>query len=413
MSRAFELCSRVLGLSPRLVRLPDGRELPCVAPNSEGQAAEILHLARAEGLVVLPRGNASRLAWAPLPKRVDLLLSTEHLAGVIAHEPGDGTITALAGTPWSELAVTAARSGHALAPDVPHPASSTLGGVLSVGVHGPDRFTNGPARDHVLGMRVLLGDGRAARSGGRLVKNVTGYDLHKLFVGAHGTLGLIVEATLRLLPAPAERALIEARFTDSGAAFAKAKQLRDEVPNVRTLCLDAVNDVLTLTLELAGSARSVAASLDLAAARLENARLLSGTAARIEAEQRRDRTHDPRSTFIELDVRPSRALAAWRQLRLALSRIEERGRLHAEPALARLTAVCPELDGDDVRSIHSSLTAEGLAPRFRDLAPELGRALNPEPPGAKLMRSLERALDPHSVFPKGRLIADRVEEPAR
>ncbi len=121
--------------------------------------------------------------------------------GVIAYEPGDMTITVGAGTPFRMLDATLAEHGQECPLD-PADLDATVGGVLACGLSGLRRLRNGPLRDHVLEVRVVTGDARLVKGGGPTVKNVTGYDLPRLFVGSLGTLGVIVQATLRCRPRP-------------------------------------------------------------------------------------------------------------------------------------------------------------------------------------------------------------------
>ena len=121
--------------------------------------------------------------------------------GIVAYEPGDMTITVGAGTPFRVLDAALAEHGQECPLDPPDP-EATVGGVLACGLSGVRRLRNGPLRDHVLEVRVITGDGRLVKGGGPTVKNVTGYDLPRLFVGSLGTLGVIVQATLRCRPRP-------------------------------------------------------------------------------------------------------------------------------------------------------------------------------------------------------------------
>ncbi len=175
---------------------------PLVLPRDETEVQAVLRRAHGLNLRVLPMGLGSKLDWCRpgQAEAADLLLSTRHLNSVVDHVPGDGTLTAQAGCTLSQLEQRVLTGGHRLTPAVPNPEGATLGGVLGAGLSGPDRQKRGPLRHHVLGLRVALPDGTLARSGGRLVKNVTGFDLHRLYTGSRGTLCVLLEASLRLFP---------------------------------------------------------------------------------------------------------------------------------------------------------------------------------------------------------------------
>jgi glycolate oxidase FAD binding subunit len=175
---------------------------PMALPTSEAQVQAVLKRAHADGLRVVPMGLGSKLEWCR-PEYItsaDLLVSTRRMDKIIDYVPGDGTLTAQAGCTMTQLEEHVLTGGHRLTPAVALPGRSTLGGVLAAGLSGPDRQKRGPVRHHVLGTRVVLPDGTLARSGGRLVKNVTGYDLHRLHTGSRGTLCILLEASLRLFP---------------------------------------------------------------------------------------------------------------------------------------------------------------------------------------------------------------------
>jgi glycolate oxidase FAD binding subunit len=154
-----------------------------------------------------------------VPAGLDLILSTARLGGLVEHAAGDLVATVRAGQPLADLQRALAAAGQRLALDPPQP-SATIGGVVAANASGPRRLRFGSVRDLLIGLTVVLADGRVARAGGKVVKNVAGYDLCKLFTGSLGTLGLIVQATFRLHPLPAARRLVRldlARFEDAGA----------------------------------------------------------------------------------------------------------------------------------------------------------------------------------------------------
>ncbi len=175
-----------------------------VAPATAGEAREVTKLAAREGLALIPAGTASwRDVGNPL-SRTDLILSTHRMTKIIRHEPADLVATAEAGTTLVEFQRQLANAGQWLPIDPPDDGHATLGGVVATGLGGAQGFGYGLPRSFVIGMRVVLADGRSIKAGGNVVKNVAGYDLCKLFCGSYGTLGLITELTFKLRPRPAE-----------------------------------------------------------------------------------------------------------------------------------------------------------------------------------------------------------------
>lgn len=161
-------------------------------------------------------------------------LSVRPLAGVISYEPAELILVAGPGLPLTELAALLSARGQALAFDPPdlgplygRPAGGgTLGGIVAAGLSGPGRVKAGAVRDHVLGMTAIAGDGRVFRSGGKVVKNVTGFDLPKLLTGAHGTLGIMTEIVVKVLPAaPVSKTLVLAGIEAADATRALADAL--------------------------------------------------------------------------------------------------------------------------------------------------------------------------------------------
>jgi glycolate oxidase FAD binding subunit len=171
-------------------------------PASEAELARFLAQANAGGLAVLPRGGGTKMEWGNPPEKVDLVLSTRKLDRVLEHAAGDMTVTVEAGCTIAALQQTLAKQGQRLAVDPLWPDRATVGGVLATNDNGSFRHAFGSLRDLIIGVTIALPDGTLARSGGKVVKNVAGYDLPKLMVGAFGTLGVITRATFRLHPLP-------------------------------------------------------------------------------------------------------------------------------------------------------------------------------------------------------------------
>ena len=173
-----------------------------VLPTDEGQIAEVLRLAGEYQATVLPRGGGSHTGIGQTPSRVDLVLSMQCLQRQLAYEPADLTTTVQAGMGFCELQRTLGGHGQFLALDPAVTATTTIGGVVATNVSGPRRLLYGTARDVLLGVAVMTIDGKRTKAGGRVVKNVTGYDLNKLYIGSLGTLAIIVELTCKLHPLP-------------------------------------------------------------------------------------------------------------------------------------------------------------------------------------------------------------------
>jgi glycolate oxidase FAD binding subunit len=171
-----------------------------VAPGSEQEVASALAYANREGLKVLVRGGGTQLNTGLPPKDGDILLSTRRLNQVVEYAPHDMTVTVQAGLRLVDLQSHLARARQWLALDPVLSPGATIGGIISTNVSGARRLRYGGVRDQIIGIRIVLPDGTIAKGGGKVVKNVAGYDLPKLFTGALGTLGVIVAATFRLYP---------------------------------------------------------------------------------------------------------------------------------------------------------------------------------------------------------------------
>ncbi len=160
-----------------------------------------------------------------IPERYDAALDLTALNGTVEHEPGDMTVVASAGVRVGDLSATLAAAGQRLPFDVPEPARATVGGSVASNAPGLMRSSHGGIRDWVIGMKVVLADGTVTKSGGRVVKNVQGYDLHRLHTGAFGTLGVIAEVAFKLTPAPASSRVVAAVFSTLPAATQAASTL--------------------------------------------------------------------------------------------------------------------------------------------------------------------------------------------
>jgi glycolate oxidase FAD binding subunit len=190
--RAATPVDAVCGIQPRLV----------LEPVSEQQLAAVLRLANDADLTVIPRGGGTKLSWGNAPTRAEVILSTACLDKIIEHAWADLTVSVEAGCTIKKLQFALAQHGQRLALDPLWPAQATIGGVLSTNDSGSLRLRFGALRDLIIGVTLALPDGTLAASGGKVVKNVAGYDLPKLVTGALGTLAVITRAVFRVHPLP-------------------------------------------------------------------------------------------------------------------------------------------------------------------------------------------------------------------
>lgn len=205
----------VAGRTPRWV----------VTASSTEQIATALRLCTEHGLSVVPEGSGSKLDWGARPTGVDVLLDTSANTGVLEHAAGDLVVRARAGTPLAEVNAAARTAGQQLAVEHPLP-TATLGGIVATAAGGPCRHAFGGVRDLLIGITAVLADGTVATSGGKVVKNVAGYDLGKIYTGSWATLGVITETIFRLHPLAEEHRWIAVSCDDPARAAATADALR-------------------------------------------------------------------------------------------------------------------------------------------------------------------------------------------
>jgi glycolate oxidase FAD binding subunit len=190
--RSAGSADRVAGIQPQMV----------IEPGNETELATALRCADAAGVSVVPRGGGTKLGWGNQPVRADLILSTARLNRVIEHASADLTVSVEAGCTIQDLQNALSQHGQHIAIDPLWPDRATVGGILSTNDSGTLRIRYGALRDLIIGVTIALPDGTLASSGGKVVKNVAGYDLPKLITGALGTLGVITRAIFRLHPLP-------------------------------------------------------------------------------------------------------------------------------------------------------------------------------------------------------------------
>ncbi len=388
----------------------DGSEVPVTAPRDEAELVDLVHRARRDRLRLLPIGGGTRVAWTNPTDRADLAVSTRAMTGIVYHEPDDGTITARAGTTMASLTERARAGGHHLSPDVDLAATSTLGGVVGAGWSGVDRLRCGPLRNQLLGTRVVLADGSASKSGGRLVKNVTGFDLHRLYCGSNGALGVVVEASLRLAVAPEVVRHLVLPLDRARDAWELASALRAAVAAPWTFAIDVDPDGSAHAhLELAGRAPVVQAEFDALPRAWRSAEVAEGGDAARAHEHYREGEPDPRlGAVVRVDARPSRVAAAFDLVTRAFTGSTRPRFVRVQPHVARIDVRLGDAPAGDVARAVRELRAAAAPVRaaVRVGGPLALRrevdcfdALGPE---RRWMRALRDRFDPDGVFAAGR-----------
>jgi len=201
---------RILGSAPAVA----------VRPGSADEIAAILSLANHNNLVVVPAGGLTQQQSGRVPAQIDILLFTTHLTATEHYDPGDLTVGVGAGCTVAQLCHNLGKDGLLFAPDPPLWEHATIGGLLATGVTGPRRHGYGALRDYCIGVRFVTGDGRHGKGGGRVVKNVAGYDMMKLLIGSWGTLAVITGASFKLFPYPRNSRTFVACFANASEAMA-------------------------------------------------------------------------------------------------------------------------------------------------------------------------------------------------
>src|SRR5690349_301639 len=272
---------------PQITQISDTLETPrsqtivlesvsSVFPGSTEEVAAILREAATKRRTVAVVGGGVSFQHEP---SADLIVNTNRLNKILEHEPADLIAVAQAGVPLTTFNEKLAENGQWLPLDPPNDGRATLGGIVATGLGGPQQFGYGRPRGSVIGMTVVLADGNVIKAGGRVVKNVAGYDLCKLFTGSYGTLGIITELIFKLRPRPAREATIIATgslndLPEAGRAILNARLLPVAVELLATAFGKwiglASENAETLLIRLAGNEKSVAYQLDQSLVQLKN-----------------------------------------------------------------------------------------------------------------------------------------------
>jgi len=381
-------------------------------------------LATQHNLSVIAHGGRTMLDLGMPPRRYDLALDLSGLDQVVDYEPNDFTITVQAGMTLAELQRHLATNGQFLPLDHPHFERATLGGICALGRGGLRRNSFGGPRDWLIGMRMVKADGTAIKGGGKVVKNVSGYDLPKLFAGSLGTLGVIVEVTLKLRPQPASDQIVALNAPTFESALAAARAAARAAPflngcvalssgasaNAHDLGARLLHDQPAILLR-ANGLESAASEVLAQALRAVREAGLDGpertTTAIVETWQ----------AVADLELQTREACVRLR-LGLPPANLPRAQRLFADllPEATSWIAAAdsglmfvdvPSVDADTVKTLRTRLGPLQGRLTIESGPPELKRAVDvwgPAGPGARLMHNVKEQFDPLGILNPGRYV---------
>jgi glycolate oxidase FAD binding subunit len=336
--------------------------------------------AAARGAALRLRGGGTKDFYGGAPRGEPL--DTRAYSGIVAHEPSELVVTARCGTPLSELEAALAASGQMLAFEPPHfGAQATLGGCVAAGLSGPRRAAAGALRDYVLGAKLVDGRGRVLAFGGRVMKNVAGYDVSRLLAGSLGTLGLIAEVSLKVLPRPRAELTLRLELPEARALEALNRWAGEPLPVSASAWHDG-----ELSVRLSGAESALSA----AAGKIGGERVEGDAAARFW-DAIREQTAEffaGEAPLWRLAVRPSAA-----PLEPPGERLIEWG--------GALRWVRTRADAATVRA--AAAAAGGHATLFRAADKSAGAFAPLDAAAMRLHRELKAAFDPSGILNPGRM----------
>jgi glycolate oxidase FAD binding subunit len=393
-----------------------------IQPHDYDDVATAVRALGRAGLALIPTGHPTHLDVGAPPQRYDAALTTRRLDRIVAHEAGDMTVTVQAGVTLGALATALAAARQWLPLDPARAGDMTVGGLIAADRSGPSRFGYGKVRDWLIGVKVVTADGELVKGGGRVVKNVAGYDLPKLFAGSFGTLGVIVEATFKVLPLPEQEAVFIWPAPALAEALTHAAAVRGS--SVFPVLIDALNEAAAETLGIDAGAGVVLACAGSPAGLDEQERrlgALSGGAARRVADEQAIGLRRALSDFSQpaaeeaLVARVSGLPTVLAALLPEIEAVAQAGRTIAEIAAHAGSGVawCQFLGAPGADALAELATGLRAAARdrgawtvFEALPPALRGRIDPWglAPGLRLMAGVKRALDPGGMFSPGRFV---------
>jgi glycolate oxidase FAD binding subunit len=377
-------------------------------PASAAEVAAALRLCSEAQAIVIPWGGGTAMTIGNPPRRVDVIIDLQKLGRVIDHDPGNLTVTVQSGMKLSELQNDLAQHRQFAPFDPPFPARATIGGTIAANINGPRRSSFGAVRDLVIGTKVALPSGEQIKAGGKVVKNVAGYDMCKLFVGSLGTLGIITEVTVRVAPLAesAVTVLASGNLADM-TALIEAIDHSSLLPVALFLVNDSVKSTWRVAIRCEGFAPTVARYRHDLAAMAQPI----GATTEVLVEQAHDNFWNGIANFplapecLVFRVTLPRATVAG-----FVETIEERGTLvvadvaagtlwlgyepnkPAAECFARLQALASAHHGHAVLFAAPAESKQGI------------EVWGPTPPAFSLMRQIKRRFDPRGLLNPGRYV---------
>lgn len=406
--------------------LIDGRSPSLAfAPASVDDLARCLAAISEAGLSAAPWGGGTQIGLGNLPEALDIVLDTRRLQDLVRFEPGDLTVGVQAGCTLSELNSRLAEHGQMLPVDAADPERATIGGLVAAGLSGPRRYGYGALRDLIIGITVVLPDGRIAKGGGNVVKNVTGFDMMRLYHGSLGALAVIVQVNFKLVPRPLSERTVVGSYVDFASLAVAAEQVRlSQLGPTAIVALDpgasggvgVASDRWSLLLrceappvavarqaerlaELIGRGAGEVAILDAQATPAlwqHAARWLSAAASESECN-------------VRIGAQPSQLGSRLAEIDRALERCELEGTQMIDfgAGLVYIRYGRPGATQSRLQATWKVLSGLGSHAALLSAPAEVKQGIDvfgPEPAGLEVMRALKAQFDPARVLNRGRFV---------